>query len=73
MNVGTGLGGSVRDVIKLVCAATGKIDVIAEEKQRRLGDPAFLCADVSLIKRAIGFSSKYSLEASTMSLTTESI
>jgi UDP-glucose 4-epimerase len=68
MNVGTGRGGSVREVIKLVCDAAGKPEVVAEEKERRAGDPAFLCADVSLIKSAIGFNSKYSLEASTGSL-----
>jgi UDP-glucose 4-epimerase len=68
MNVGTGRGGSVREVIKLVCAAAGKSDVVADEKERRAGDPAFLCADVSLIKSAIGFTSKYSLEASSKSL-----
>jgi UDP-glucose 4-epimerase len=68
MNVGTGRGGSVLEVIKLVCDAAGKSDVVADEKDRRAGDPAFLCADVSLSKSAIGFSSKYSLEASTGSL-----
>jgi UDP-glucose 4-epimerase len=68
MNVGTGRGGSVREVIKLVCAAAGKPEVVAEEKERRAGDPAFLCADVSLMKSAIRFSSKYSLEESTESL-----
>ena len=68
MNVGTGRGGSVREVIKLVCAAAGKPEVVAEEKDRRAGDPAFLCADVSLIKSAIGFTSKYSLEVSANSL-----
>ena len=68
MNVGTGRGGSVREVIKLVCAASGNPEVVAEERDRRAGDPAFLCADVSLIKNAIGFSAKYSLEASTGSL-----
>ena len=68
MNVGTGRGGSVREVIKLVCTAAGKPEVVPEEKDRRAGDPAFLCADVSLIKNAIGFSSKYSLEASAESL-----
>lgn len=64
MNVETGRGGSVREVIKLVCAAAGKPEMVAEEKDRRAGDSAFLCADVSLIKNAIGFTSKYSLEAS---------
>lgn len=68
LNVGTGRGGSVREVIKLVCAAAGRSEVVAEEKDRRAGDPAFLCADVSLIKNAIGFTSKYSLEASAESL-----
>ena len=68
MNVGTGRGGSVREVIKLVCQAAGESDVTAEEKERRAGDPAFLCADVTLSNDAIGFSAKYSLEASTKSL-----
>jgi UDP-glucose 4-epimerase len=68
MNVGTGRGGSVREVIKLVCDAAGRADVVAQETERRAGDPGFLCADVSLIRSAIGFNSKYSLEASTESL-----
>jgi UDP-glucose 4-epimerase len=68
MNVGTGRGGSVREVIKLVCEAAGRADIVAEEKERRAGDPAFLCADVSLIKNAIGFRSEYPLEASAASL-----
>ena len=68
MNVGTGRGGSVREVIKLVCEAAGRTDVVADEKERRAGDPAFLCADVSLIKSTVEFSSKYSLEASAGSL-----
>jgi len=68
MNVGTGRGGSVREVIKLVCEAAGRSDVVADEKERRAGDPAFLCADVSLIKGAMGFSSEYSLKNSTANL-----
>lgn len=68
MNVGLGRVGSVREVIMLVCEAAGRSDVVAEEKDRRAGDPALFCADVSLIKSAIGFSSNYSLEASTASL-----
>ena len=68
MNVGTGRGGSVREVIKLVCEAAGRRDVVASEQDRRAGDPAFLCADVTLIKNAIGFTAKYSLEESTESL-----
>jgi UDP-glucose 4-epimerase len=68
LNVGTGVGGSVREVIRLVAEASGHTDVVALEVERRAGDPAFLCADVSLIKNAIGFSSKYYLDASTESL-----
>ncbi len=68
MNIGTGRGGSVREVIKLVCEAAGRSDVVAVEEGRRAGDPAFLCADVSLIKGAIGFGSKFSLEVSAGSL-----
>jgi UDP-glucose 4-epimerase len=68
MNVGTGRGGSVREVIKLVCDAARRSDVVVNENERRAGDPAFLCADVSLIKSAVGYGSKYSLEASTESL-----
>ena len=68
MNVGTGAGGSVREVIKLVCEAAGRTDVVAIQAERRAGDPAFLCADVSLIKSAIGFNSKYLLDESAASL-----
>jgi UDP-glucose 4-epimerase len=68
MNVGTGCGGSVREVIKLVCAAAGRNDVVACEAERRAGDPAFLCAEVSLIKSGLKFSSNYLLKASIESL-----
>ena len=68
LNIGTGRGGSVRDVIKLGCAAAGRTDIVATEADRRAGDPEFLCADVSLVKNAIGFVAKYSLDASTKSL-----
>ena len=67
-NVGTGRGGSVREVIKLVCEAAGRNDVVVSEQDRRAGDPAFLCADVSLIKSSIEFGSSYSLEASVESI-----
>jgi UDP-glucose 4-epimerase len=68
MNVGTGKGASVREVIKLVCEAAGRSDVVAVEEGRRAGDPAFLCADVSLIENAIGLACNYELKASTQSL-----
>jgi UDP-glucose 4-epimerase len=68
MNVGTGVGGSVREVIKLVCEAAGRSDVVAIEEGRRAGDPAFLCADIAKMMNAIKFKAKYTLEASTVSL-----
>jgi len=68
MNVGTGRGASVREVIKLVCDAAALNDVNAIEVERRSGDPAFLCADVTLINKTIGFVAQYSVEASISSL-----
>ena len=68
MNIGTGRGASVREIIKLVLDATNKSDTPVIENPRRAGDPAFLCADVILAKSAMGFESQYSLEASIRSL-----
>jgi UDP-glucose 4-epimerase len=68
INVGTGLGASVRDVIKFVCEASGASDLVSIELGRRAGDPAFLCADISLINGEVGFSSRYSLKTSVESL-----
>lgn len=56
------------EIIKLVCEVVGRNYVNAVEADRGTGDSAFLCADVSLIRSAIGFSSQYSLEAKTASL-----
>jgi UDP-glucose 4-epimerase len=68
MNIGTGRGASVREIIKLVLEATNKTDTQVIETDRRAGDPAFLCADVTRAKSAMGFESKYSLEESVRSL-----
>jgi UDP-glucose 4-epimerase len=68
MNIGTGRGASVREIIKLVLEATNKTDTQVIETDRRAGDPAFLCADISLAKSAMGFESKYLLEESIRSL-----
>lgn len=68
LNVGTGRGRSVREVIKFVSNIGGFTDVQAIESDRRLGDSAFLCADVSLIKKAVGFSFEFSFETSIQSL-----
>jgi UDP-glucose 4-epimerase len=68
LNIGTGRGASVREIIKLVLEATNKADTQIIESPRRAGDPAFLCADINLAKTAMGFTSKYSLEESIRSL-----
>jgi UDP-glucose 4-epimerase len=68
INIGTGRGASVREIINLVLAATNKSNTEVIEAPRRAGDPAFLCADVDLAAREMGFRSKYSLEESIRSL-----
>jgi UDP-glucose 4-epimerase len=68
INVGTGRGASVREIINLVLAAVNKSDTEVIEAPRRAGDPAFLCANVDLATTEMGFKSKYSLEESIRSL-----
>jgi UDP-glucose 4-epimerase len=68
LNIGTGRGASVREIIKLVLEATNKADTEVIESPRRAGDPAFLCADINLAKSAMDFTSQYSLEESVRSL-----
>nr|WP_319247038.1 UDP-glucose 4-epimerase GalE [uncultured Celeribacter sp.] len=54
VNLGTGRGASVRQVIAAVEAVTGR-KVPVQWRARRPGDPPALTADVSLAARAIGF------------------
>jgi UDP-glucose 4-epimerase len=68
INVGTGRGASVREIINLVLDAVNKSDTAVIEAPRRAGDPAFLCANVDLAATELGFKSKYSLEESIRSL-----
>jgi UDP-glucose 4-epimerase len=68
INVGTGRGASVREIINLVLNAVNKSDTAVIEAPRRAGDPAFLCANVDLAATELGFKSKYSLEESIRSL-----
>jgi len=68
INIGTGRGASVREIVNLVSTAMNKTDTKVIETERRAGDPASLCADVSLAKSALGFESIYSLEESIKSL-----
>jgi UDP-glucose 4-epimerase len=68
INIGTGRGASVREIINLVLDATNKSNTEVIEAPRRAGDPAFLCADVDLAAKEMSFRSKYSLEESIRSL-----
>ncbi len=60
VNIGTGLGASVYDVISMIGEVTGlPIDPIVG--RRRIGDPAALVADVSLAKKVLGWESSRDL------------
>ena len=68
MNIGTGNGASVREIVQFVIDAMDRKEITPVDTDRRAGDPAFLCADVSLAKSAMGFTSSYSLKESVESL-----
>jgi UDP-glucose 4-epimerase len=60
INIGAGREVSVLEVISTVISIQ-KVDVIPILGERRLGDPARLCADISLAKKILNFEPKYSL------------
>ena len=68
MNVGTGKGASVREVIELVGASFNKVNLQTIASARRAGDSGFLCADVTRIYSTLGFSPNYNLLDSVQSL-----
>jgi len=68
MNVGTGRGESVREVIRLIGQSFRLESVDALESNRRPGDPESLFADVTLISQSIGFEALYSLKESIESM-----
>jgi UDP-glucose 4-epimerase len=68
INIGTGRGVSVREIIDLVLLQLNKSNTAVIEIDRRAGDPAFLCADVSLAKSGLNFKSRYSPEESIASI-----
>jgi UDP-glucose 4-epimerase len=68
MNVGTGKGASVREVIELVCEAANLMRLDAVEKDRRNGDSGFLCAEVTLFHSILGFRANHELVDSAGSL-----
>ncbi len=68
MNVGTGSGASVREVIDMLRESCGDKNLQINETERRPGDSAFLCADATLINQTLGFTTNYNLIDSVESL-----
>ncbi len=61
LNLGTGCGHSVMDVLRRVESVTGR-DVATRVEPRRAGDPPALVADPSLAARMLGWTAKLTLE-----------
>lgn len=61
INIGTGIGASVFDVLNMIQEVTG-IEISPIHAPRRLGDPAALVADVSKAKEILNWSSKRNLK-----------
>lgn len=59
VNIGTGRGISVREILNAVARSTGRTVPITI-KPRRAGDPPILYADPGLARRALGFSPEFS-------------
>jgi UDP-glucose 4-epimerase len=68
MNVGTGKGASVMEVVGLVGASFNQVSLQTIQSTRRKGDSASLCADVTLISRTLEFKARFSLLDSIQSL-----
>jgi UDP-glucose 4-epimerase len=68
INVGTGRGTSVREVIELVAASCGQENLQVITTVRRAGDSGFLCADASLMGSTLGFRANHELVDSVGSL-----
>jgi UDP-glucose 4-epimerase len=68
MNVGTGQGASVREVIKLVGVSLQQENLQMITSVRRSGDSGILYAEVTLINRILGFKASYNLVDSIRSL-----
>jgi len=61
VNLGTGVGYSVLDVVKAFNTASGK-DIVYKIVDRRAGDIPLFFADPSLAKHLFGWSTKYNLD-----------
>lgn len=63
MNIGTGKGSSVRDVIVLLCKSF-KISNTVIIEPGRVGDPGALVGNVELTRGELGFGAEFDLSAS---------
>jgi len=61
INVGSGKGSSVLEIITLIQQLMGT-DLIPEVQDAREGDPVSSIADISLLKRTIGFKSSFTIK-----------
>ncbi len=68
INLGTGNGSSVREVISQIFQASGERTLDVMESGRRVGDSAFLCADTSLARTSLGFIAEHDLSSSIRSI-----
>ena len=66
INIGTGIGASVFEVMAIIEKITG-IQIEAVRAPRRSGDPAALVADVSLAKDLLNWKSSNDIEAMVLS------
>jgi UDP-glucose 4-epimerase len=60
LNLGTGRGYSVQDIVNLVKKITGE-EVKYRYESRRAGDPPFLFADVSLAEKVLTYRPKHDI------------
>ncbi|MFG2193727.1 UDP-glucose 4-epimerase GalE [Streptomyces sp. NPDC048639] len=61
VNIGTGLGVSVRELADLVAAVTGRTEPAARVVGRRAGDPARVVASVDRIERELGWTARHTV------------
>ncbi len=59
LNLGTGNGSSVKEVIEMASLVTGQ-SIRIQQAPKRPGDPAFLVADSSLARTLLGWEPQYS-------------
>ncbi|RKE19656.1 UDP-glucose 4-epimerase GalE [Streptomyces sp. TLI_171] len=62
LNIGTGRGASVREMLAEIAEVTG-LDTAPEVTPRRAGDPARVVASAELIRRELGWSAEHDLRS----------